>query len=100
MGPRIHSAVCMMESNEHISKAFTATVLSETDAWKDPQNDTEIAQSTMKDNAPCYWIMDQIFLLLGFWKHKECFKLTSPRDFFSGKDALLHGDDPLPFLAM
>ncbi|OLP98417.1 hypothetical protein AK812_SmicGene19142 [Symbiodinium microadriaticum] len=43
--------------------------------------------------------MDQMFLLAGFWKPKNCFKL-SVLQMLKGGDALLSGDDPLPFLAM
>ena len=43
--------------------------------------------------------MDQIFLLAGFWKPKNCFKLSALQ-MLKGGDALLSGDDPLPFLAM
>jgi len=43
--------------------------------------------------------MDQLFLSLGFWEPKNCFKLSLGQ-MLSGTDALLHADDPLPFLAM
>ena len=43
--------------------------------------------------------MDQIFLMLGFWKPKSCFKLNV-QQMLRGGDAMLSGDDPLPFLAM
>merc|ERR550525_190758 len=46
-----------------------------------------------------YWLMDQVFLMFGFWKAKNCFKLNVS-ELFQGNDALLHGDDPMPFLAM
>jgi len=43
--------------------------------------------------------MDQLFLLAGFWKPKNCFKLTLSQ-MLTGGDAILAGDDPMPFLAM
>jgi len=45
------------------------------------------------------WIMDQFFLFLGFWKAKSC-KKANIYEMVTGRDALLSGDDPLPFLAM
>merc|ERR1719277_479497 len=46
-----------------------------------------------------FWTMDQLFLMAGFWKPKNCFKL-SLGEMVTGTDAILCGDDPLPFLAM
>eukprot|EP00439_Symbiodinium_sp_Y106_P086394 s314_g32.t4 len=46
------------------------------------------------------WLsLTRVFLRAGFWKHKNCFKL-SLWEMLCGTDALLHGDDPLPFLTM
>merc|ERR1712070_797602 len=46
-----------------------------------------------------FWFMDQMMLRFGFWKAKSCIKLSTT-DMMGGTDALLHGDDPMPFLAM
>jgi len=35
----------------------------------------------------------------GFWKNKNVIKLSTT-EMMGGTDALLHGDDPMPFLAM
>lgn len=88
--PRIHSAVCTLEGHRNVGKLYT-------DPDFAPSSDSEIAVS--KPDVLRYWIMDQIFLMAGFWKPKNCFKL-SISDMLQGGDALLHGDDPCPFLAM
>jgi len=46
-----------------------------------------------------YWLMDQLFLMAGFWKPKNCFKLSLAQ-MACGWDGILAGDDPCPFLAM
>merc|ERR1712004_49196 len=68
-----------------------------TDPEHVPRSDAEVV--TSKPDTFRYWIMDQLFLMAGFWKPKNCFKLTLP-EMFRGSDAMLAGDDPLPFLAM
>ncbi|CAE7366683.1 unnamed protein product [Symbiodinium microadriaticum] len=88
--PRIHSAVCTLEGHRNLAAAFA-------DANFIPESDAEIV--TSKPETFRYWIMDQMFLLAGFWKPKNCFKL-SVLQMLKGGDALLSGDDPLPFLAM
>jgi hypothetical protein len=39
-----------------------------------------------------YWIMDQIFLMLGFWEPKNCFKLSFRQ--------VLRGREPWAFLVV
>merc|ERR1711967_206151 len=68
-----------------------------TDPDHQPETDADIVKS--KPSTYRYWIMDQIFLMLGFWKPKNCFKL-SLAEMAKGGDAILCGDDPMPFLAM
>mmetsp|Transcript_113886 Transcript_113886/g.197431 ORF Transcript_113886/g.197431 Transcript_113886/m.197431 type:complete len:491 (-) Transcript_113886:145-1617(-) len=87
--PRIHSAVCTLEGHQNLGAAFA-----------DPKfapSEKEVVAS--KPETFRYWTMDQLFLKAGFWKHKDCFKLTFG-EMAIGTDALLHGDDPVPFLAM
>merc|ERR1711998_829460 len=88
--PRIHSAVCTLEGNKNTGAAYT-------DPDHVPVCDEDIM--TSKPETFRYWVMDQLFLKAGFWKHKNCFKLNFS-EMAKGSDALLHGDDPLPFLAM
>merc|ERR1711972_967635 len=88
--PRIHSAVCTLEGHEYLGSIFT-------DPSYAPQRRSQIV--TSKPETYRYWIMDQIFLLAGFWKPKSCFKLTFSQ-MLQGGDAMLAGDDPIPFLAM
>ncbi|CAE7681608.1 unnamed protein product [Symbiodinium pilosum] len=88
--PRIHSAVCTLEGHRNLASAFA-------DPDFVPMNDAEIVKS--KPDTFRFWIMDQIFLMAGFWKPKNCFKLSVPQ-MLRGGDALLSGDDPMPFLAM
>jgi hypothetical protein len=88
--PRIHSAICTLEGHRNLGAAYTETEHM-------PTVDAEVVRSG--PDTFCYWIMDQLFLKAGFWAHKNCFKL-SLREMLAGRDALLHGDDPMPFLAM
>jgi len=88
--PRIHSAICTLEGHELLGAVLA-------DPEHVPQSAEQLVAS--KPGTFRYWIMDQLFLLAGFWKPKNCFKL-SLREMLSGTDALLNGDDPLPFLAM
>lgn len=88
--PRIHSAVCTLEGHQNIGAAYT-------EADYVPSCDGDIV--TSKPETFKYWVMDQLFLKAGFWKPKNCFKL-SLWEMAKGTDALLHGDDPFPFLAM
>jgi hypothetical protein len=88
--PRIHSAICTLEGHKCLGASLT-------DPNFVPRSDDMVASSnpaTMK-----YWTMDQLFLKLGFWKAKNCFVLSFS-EMLCGTDALLHGDDPLPFLTM
>jgi len=88
--PRIHSAVCTLEGNKNLGAVFT-------DPDYTPKKYSDMA--TSEPNTYRYWIMDQLFLLAGFWKPKNCFKLTFSQ-MLTGGDAILAGDDPMPFLAM
>merc|ERR1711904_3728 len=88
--PRIHSAVCTLEGHKNIGTAYT-------DMDYVPTCDLDIV--TSKPDTFRYWVMDQLFLMAGFWKPKNCFKL-SLAEMAKGTDAILAGDDPLPFLAM
>merc|ERR1712151_1231087 len=88
--PRIHSAVCTLEAHKNIGAAYT-------DPDHVPTRDSDIVMS--KPETFRYWVMDQLFLMAGFWKPKNCFKL-SLSEMAKGGDAILAGDDPLPFLAM
>merc|ERR1719421_479798 len=88
--PRIHSAVCTLEGHKNIGAMFT-------DPEFMPEMKSDIV--TSKPEAYRYWIMDQVFLMAGFWKPKNCFKLSLAQ-MAKGGDAILCGDDPLPFLAM
>jgi hypothetical protein len=88
--PRIHSAVCTLEGHRNLGAAFS-------DPEHVPQDCGEIVVSD--PNVVQYWVMDQLFLMAGFWKAKNCFKLSIAQ-MLRGTDAILHGDDPLPFLAM
>merc|ERR1719243_50126 len=88
--PRIHSAVCTLEGHESLGAVFT-------DPDFQPKKSSEIATSL--PDTYRYWVMDQLFLLAGFWKPKNCFKLTLSQ-MLTGGDAILCGDDPMPFLAM
>lgn len=88
--PRIHSAVCTLEGHKNLGVSFT-----EPDFV--PTSDDEIVRS--HPDTFRYWVMDQLFLMAGFWKPKNCSKL-SLAEIVKGTDAILTGDDPLPFLAM
>jgi len=88
--PRIHSAICTLEGHRNLGLAYT-----ELDHM--PIEKSEVV--TSQPETFRYWIMDQLFLKAGFWKHKNCFNVTL-REMCMGTDALLHGDDPMPFLAM
>merc|ERR1711941_39485 len=88
--PRIHSAVCTLEGHEFLGAAFT-------DPEHVPQGNRQVA--TSHPDTFRFWIMDQLFLMAGFWKPKNCFKL-SLSEMANGGDAILAGDDPFPFLAM
>jgi len=87
--PRCHSAICTLEGHQNLSAIFT-------DPDFDPDLDPIV---TSRAHVFRYWIMDQIFLMLGFWEPKNCFKLSF-RQVLRGGDAILCGDDPMPFLAM
>jgi hypothetical protein len=88
--PRIHSAVCTLEGHGFLGMSYT-------EADHVPKTDAQVVTS----DPDCfrYWVMDQIFLMAGFWKPKNCVKL-SVLEMLRGKDSMLHGDDPWPFLAM
>merc|ERR1719476_1335514 len=88
--PRIHSAVCTLEGHKNTGAMFT-------DPCHKPMSKAEVV--TSKPETYRYWIMDQVFLMAGFWKPKNCFKLNVS-EMAKGGDAILAGDDPLPFLAM
>jgi len=88
--PRIHSAVCTLEGHKNLGAAYT-------DPDFVPDDTQEVV--TSKQETFRYFVMDQLFLKAGFWKHKDCFKLTW-REMVLGTDAILNGDDPVPFLAM
>merc|ERR1712142_540814 len=88
--PRIHSAVCTLEGHRNLGRVYT-------DPDHAPSSDEEIVVS--RRDVFRYWVMDQLFLLAGFWKPKNCFKLSFVQ-MLRGNDAILAGDDPLPFLAM
>jgi len=88
--PRIHSAICTLEGHRNLGVSYT-------DPDYVPASDEEIVKS--KPDTFRYWIMDQLFLMAGFWKPKSCFKLTI-FEMLCGNDAMLAGDDPMPFLAM
>merc|ERR1712050_610378 len=85
----IHSAICTLEGHRNLGALLTDPTFS-------PGSDAVVVSDPRKVK---FWLMDQVFLRLGFWKHKNCFKL-SLAEMLSGTDALLHADDPLPFLAM
>jgi len=86
--PRIHSAVCTLESRKWLGSAYA-----------DPTHTPSEPVLSKTTDAVKYWFADQIFLKLGFWKPKGAFQLGWS-EMIRGKDALLHGDDPMPFLAM
>merc|ERR1711879_186211 len=65
--PRIHSAVCTLEGHGNIGTAYT-------DPDYVPPCDADIV--TSRPETFRYWIMDQLFLMAGFWKPKNCFKLS------------------------
>merc|ERR550525_411939 len=88
--PRIHSAICTLEGHATLGAAFT-------DPEHMPHSSAEIVSSN--PDTLQYWVMDQLFLAAGFWQPKNCFKLSISQ-MLKGTDALLRGDDPLPFLAM
>merc|ERR1712203_52858 len=88
--PRIHSAVCTLEGHRNMGAMLA-------DASHVARRTSDIV--TSKPETYRYWIMDQVFLMAGFWKPKNCFKL-SLSEMAKGGDAILCGDDPMPFLAM
>lgn len=88
--PRIHSAVCTLEGHKNLGQLLT-------DPKHLPRTDDAIVVSMPQSMK--YWFMDQVFLHMGFWKPKNCFKLGFS-EMLRGSDALLHGDDPAAFLAM
>jgi len=88
--PRIHSAICTLEGHANLGRALA-------DPDFEPKGSAAVVTSS-RDTFK-YWTMDQVFLKLGFWAPKSCFKL-SLRQMAKGNDALLHGDDPMPYLAM
>merc|ERR1719305_1913369 len=57
--PRIHSAVCTLEGHKNLGAVFT-------DPDFTPKKDSELA--TSRSETYRYWMMDQLFLLAGFWK--------------------------------
>merc|ERR1711934_1066469 len=75
--PRIHSAVCTLEGRGKLGAALT-------DPEHVPQGSTEIV--TSDPDLVRYWVMDQLFLMAGFWKPKSCFKL-SVTEMLQGTDA-------------
>merc|ERR1712060_411421 len=79
--PRIHSAVCTLEGHKNIGVSYT-----EPDYV--PTCDAEIVTSS--PNTFRYWVMDQLFLMAGFWKPKNCFKLSFA-EMVQGTDAILAG---------
>merc|ERR1712039_724940 len=81
---------CTLEGHENMGAIFA-------DPDHKPESNADIV--TSKPETFRYWFMDQVFLKAGFWKPKNCFKLTVP-EMAQGGDAMLHGDDPMPFLAM
>merc|ERR1711879_43279 len=80
--PRIHSAVSTLEGHQDLGAAFA-------DPDHKPQGNVEVV--TSRPDCFRYWTMDQLFLMAGFWKPKNCFKL-SLAEMFQGNDAILHGD--------
>merc|ERR1712050_18884 len=88
--PRIHSAVCTLEGHRNMGSIFA-------DPHHRPESRDDVV--TSKPDSFRYWIMDQVFLMLGFWEAKSCFRLTIS-EMLQGGDAMLSGDDPMPFLAM
>jgi hypothetical protein len=88
--PRIHSAVSTLEGHRNLGAVFA-------DPDFKPESEDEVVKSSPTQMR--FWLMDQLFLMLGFWKPKNCFKL-SIWEMLSGNDAILCGDDPAPFLAM
>jgi len=88
--PRTHSSIVTLEGHKNLGAVLT-------DPDFKPMSKVDVVTSNPDVNR--YWIMDQIFLMAGFWKPKNCFKLSLTQ-MFSGTDAILCGDDPMPFLAM
>merc|ERR1719487_3008516 len=88
--PRIHSAVCTLEGHKNMGAMFT-------DPEHEPACNADIVSS--KPDTFRYWLMDQVFLMAGFCKPKNCFKLSLAQ-MAKCNDAILCGDDPMPFLAM
>jgi hypothetical protein len=88
--PRIHSAVCTLEGHRNLGAALT-----------DPDHKPTLNEDVVTSQPLTYryFLMDQIFLRLGFWQPKNCFVLSF-FEMLRGRDALLHGDDPSAFLAM
>jgi len=88
--PRISSSIATLEGHKNLGAVFT-------DPDFKPASKAGVVMSNPSVNR--YWIMDQIFLMAGFWKPKNCIKLSLFQMAFGG-DAILCGDDPMPFLAM
>jgi hypothetical protein len=88
--PRIHSAVCTLEGHKNLGALYAEPDFK-------PESEADVVKSS--PDGMRFWLMDQLFLMFGFWKPKNCFKL-SLWDMLTGNDAILCGDDPAPFLAM
>jgi len=88
--PRISSAISTLEKHPRLGAIFA-------DADYIPQSKADIV--TSRPETFRFWIMDQLFLKAGFWAPKNCIKLSFSQ-MITGGDAILAGDDPLPFLAM
>merc|ERR1712176_1164258 len=89
--PRIHSAICTLEGHPALGKAFyqdgqTGTTpaggapmsnvaegkqLKAREATKSKAENPAVLITSDKTTLK-YWTMDQVFLRLGFWKHKDC----------------------------
>merc|ERR1712205_261009 len=77
--PRIHSAVCTLEGHRNTGAMF---------ADEDHKATSKADIVTSKPETFRYWIMDQVFLMAGFWKPKNCFKLNLAQ-MAKGGDAIL-----------
>merc|ERR1711884_690296 len=60
--PRIHSAICTLEGHQQLGAAYTEAEFA-------PSKNSEVV--TSQPETFRYWIMDQLFLMAGFWKHKN-----------------------------
>jgi len=86
--PRIHSAICTLEGSGNLGPAYA-----------DPKHSPKAPVMSQTNDPIKFWTLDQWMLRLGFWPQKDAFKLPLS-ELLLGRDALLHGDDPVPFLAM